>query len=271
VSESLPPVPDDPSASPSGFHPVDPAGASDSDPAAPTSVPEPPPPEPVPTSRNVRRGVVRDYAETLLVAVLVVLFLTTFGMQNSVIPTPSMEDTLLVGDYLFVNKIVFAPVDAAAPTPWLAQRPIERGDIVVFKFPKDPGIDYIKRVMGLPGDVMEMRKKQVIRNGEVLVEPQKRNKTAVFEAARDDFAPITVPEGSLFVMGDNRDFSADSRDWGFVPRENVEGRAFVVFWSRAQRPGAWQLHGVARFKRFGQAVATFYRDTRWRRMFTLVR
>ena len=223
-----------------------------------------------------RRAYVRDYLETLLVAVLVVLFTTTFVAQNSVIPTPSMEDTLLIGDYLLVNKVAFAPTDGEGPAEWLGQRAIRHRDVVVFKFPTDPTTDYIKRVVGLPGDVIEVRDKQVLRNGAPIDEPYKRHKTAIVyprgspDGTRDNFGPVTVPAGELFVMGDNRDYSADSREGFFVPRSHVKGRAFVIFWSRAQRPGSWQIHGLAKLRRFARAFTTFYRDTRWHRMGTMV-
>lgn len=223
-----------------------------------------------------RRAYVRDYAETLLVAVLVVLFMTTFVTQNSVIPTPSMEDTLLIGDYLLVNKVAFAPTDAGSPTRWLAQRAVRHGDVVVFKFPADPATDYIKRVVGLPGDTIEIRDKTVLRNGLVIEERYKRHKTAIVyprgssDGERDNFGPVLVPGDALFVMGDNRDYSADSREWAFVPRSHVKGRAFVIFWSRAQRPGSWQIHGLAKLRRFARAFTTFYRDTRWHRLGTMV-
>lgn len=229
------------------------------------------PNEPPPRSR------VREVVETFLVAIFVVLFATTFVVQNSVIPTASMEDTLLIGDYLLVNKLVFAPADANDPMPWLAQRPIRRGDVVVFKFPNDPTIDYIKRVVGLPGDVVEIRAKRVLIDGAPLDEPYKRHKTGLVyprgpgpEGTRDNFGPVTVPEGSLFVMGDNRDYSADSREWRFVPRDHVMGRAFVVFWSREQRPGTWHARGTARVEQVLQGLKTFYRDTRWSRIGTVI-
>jgi signal peptidase I len=226
--------------------------------------------------RSTRRAYLRDYTETLLVAVLVVLFMTTFVTQNSVIPTPSMEDTLLIGDYLLVNKLAFAPTDAASPTPWLAQRAIRHGDVVVFKFPSDPRTDYIKRVIGLEGDRIEVRDKNVLVNGLLIDEPYKRLKTAIVyprgtpDGARDNFGPVVVPPDSLFVMGDNRDYSSDSREWSVVPRSHVKGHAFVIFWSRTQRPGSWQIHGLAKLKRFARAFTTFYRDTRWHRLGTIV-
>jgi len=231
-----------------------------------------------PPRRSAGRAV-RDTVETVLVAVLVVLFATTFAVQNSVIPTASMEDTLLIGDYVLVNKVMFAPVDADAPTSWLAQRPLQHGDVIVFKFPNDPTVDYVKRVIGLPGDVIEIRDKQLLRNGEPVQEPYKRHKTGITyprgtpgpDGTRDNLDPVTVPPDSLFVMGDNRDYSADSREWRFVPRSHVTGRAFAVFWSRDRRPGSWSGQGAARIQQAIASIKTFYRDTRWRRIGQVVR
>jgi len=218
----------------------------------------------------------RDYLETVLVAVLVVLFGTTFVVQNSVIPSASMEDTLLVGDYILVNRIAFAPEDAGAPARWLGMRPIQHADVVVFKFPGDPATDYIKRVIGLPGDVIEVKDKALYRNGELLDEPQVRHKTGIIiprsapDGKRDNFGPFVVPEGDLFLMGDNRDYSQDSREFGPVPRSHVTGRALVVFWSKRQGPGAQALRGTNRVRRFMRSLLTFHEDMRWRRLMKVI-
>jgi signal peptidase I len=265
-----------------GAGPVEPPIPSLSDPTIPFADPWPEErgaevPEPPPPPRTARRRYVREYLETVLVAVLVVLFTATFVTQNSVIPTASMEDTLLVGDYLLVNRIAFAPVDAGAPCAWAAQEEIGRGDVIVFKFPRDPSTNYVKRVIGLPGEVVEIRDKRVRVDGSWLMEIYKEHKTGLIhprgsaDGGRDNFGPVTVPEGSYLVLGDNRDYSADSREWGFVPRENVTGRAFVVFWSRQQAPGAWQVTGAGRLRRFVTGIGRFYSETRWDRIPTLVK
>lgn len=247
---------------------------------APASGPSAPDAEPVsspaPRSGGLR---LRERLETLLVAIVIVLFVTTFCVQNSVIPSGSMEDTLLIGDYLLVNRVQLAAVDADAPVGWLGQRPVRRGDVVVFKFPSEPSVDYIKRVIGLPGDLIEIRDKQVFRNGEPVAEPYKRHKTGLtFPASRpgpdgrrDNVAPTLIPPGQVFVLGDNRDYSGDSREWGLVPRSHVTGRAVVVFWSREQRLGAQHLRGMARLHRFLQAFKTLFRDTRWGRIGHVIR
>ena len=218
----------------------------------------------------------RDYAETLLVAILVVLFATTFVVQNSVIPSASMEDTLLVGDYILVNRVIFAPEDAQRPARWLARRPLRHGDVVVFKHPADPATDYIKRVMGMPGDRIEVRDKTVYRNGEPLPEPYAVHRTGIVyprgsaDGARDNYGPVIVPDGMLFVMGDNRDYSRDSREFGYVPRELVTGRAFVVFWSRREPPGAFEPRRAS-LRRTLSSLRTLHRDVRWGRLLTMVR
>jgi signal peptidase I len=220
--------------------------------------------------------VLRDHLETLLVAILVVLFVTTFVVQNSVIPSASMEDTLLVGDYILVNRIMFAPVDDAQPPAWLSMRPLRHGDVVVFKHPDDPETDYIKRVIGLPGDLIEVRDKVVLRNRQPLAEPYAVHRTGIVyprgtrDGPRDNFGPVLVPDGMLFVMGDNRDYSRDSREFGFVPRDLVTGRAFVIFWSRHAPPGAFEPHRTS-WRRTLASLRTFHRDIRWGRLFTIVR
>lgn len=226
-----------------------------------------------------RRRYVREYLETLLVAILIVLFVTTFIVQNSVIPSASMEQTLLIGDYLLVDRSIFAPADATSPARWLGQRSIRRGDVVVFRHPPDPRVDYIKRVIGLPGERVEIRNKQVYIDGVALDEPYKVHATGIVyprdapgsRGTRDNFGPVVVPEGEYFVLGDNRDYSADSREWRFVPRSHVTGRALFVFWSRQMRPGAWEHAGAQpSWSHFLKALKDFPHLTRWERIGRLV-
>ncbi|MEM7247055.1 MAG: signal peptidase I [Acidobacteriota bacterium] len=216
---------------------------------------------------------VRLIIETLIIAVLVVLFGTRFVVQNSVIPSASMEDTLLIGDYVLVDRFVFSAVDADEPSSTFFQRPIERGDVVVFKYPPDPSLDYVKRVVGLPGDVIEIRSKQVFIDGKRLDEPYKMHSSSRIyrprtdAGRRDHLLPVRVPPGHYFVMGDNRDHSADSREWRFLPRENIRGRALLVFWSRDSRPGEWEVAGSwTRVKNLWRALRSFPDDTRWERI-----
>lgn len=220
--------------------------------------------------RRARAGRLREGLETVLVAILIVLFTTTFAVQNSVIPSASMEDTLLIGDYLFVNKVAFAPADAGSPVAWLAQRAPAVGDVVVFKYPPSPDVDYIKRIVGVPGDVIELRDKQLYRNGREVDEPYKVHKHGPIhsrdtrEGRRDNFGPVTVPAGHYFVLGDNRDYSADSRDWEFVPRDHVTGRAFVIFWSRELDPR--RKRDESALERMLHAARALYEHTRWERI-----
>jgi signal peptidase I len=173
------------------------------------------------------KGILREYFETIVVAVLFLLFARSFVFMQSKIPTESMLETLLVGDYILVNRFLYgAPGDE--PVRWMGQRPIERGDVVVFRFPEDPDVDFVKRVIGLPGDVVQMTRGVVTINGQPIdekyVKPENRE-------AMQSYGPVTVPPDSFFALGDNRDNSRDSRAWGFVPRSLVKGRAFLIWFS----------------------------------------
>jgi signal peptidase I len=182
-----------------------------------------------------KKGVLRENLEAIIVAVILALFIRTFVVQAFKIPSGSMKNTLLVGDHILVNKFIYG-----IKLPFIDKTiiPIEnpkRGDIIVFQFPDDPSKDFIKRVIGIGGDVIEIRNKKLFVNG-ILV-PHKHGiykDPRVYPASlqpRDNFGPITVPKGKLFVMGDNRDFSYDSRFWGFVDLSAVRGEAFIVYWS----------------------------------------
>ncbi|MCZ6600256.1 MAG: signal peptidase I, partial [Acidobacteria bacterium] len=173
------------------------------------------------------KGFWRENLETVLICVLFVLFARTFVFQQSKIPTGSMEDTLLVGDYILVNRFQYAPTLFDWERKLLPIRDIQRGDVVVFKFPRQVEIDYIKRVIGLPGDVVEVRGQMVLVNGEPLSESY-----TVFKSGMPGhYGPVRVPSGSYFMMGDNRYRSSDSRVWGFVPEANLQGRAIIIWWS----------------------------------------
>jgi len=204
----------------------------------------------------------RDYLEAILVAVVLALFVRTFLVQAYVVPTASMEDNILVGDHLIVNKFLFAP--SRVPLAWLPQRPVRAGDVFVFKFPDDPRRDFVKRAIALPGDVVEIRDKVVYVNGKRLAEREVRHGDPTLFAAgrRDQFGPIRVPDGQLFALGDNRDSSNDSRFWGTVPIANVKGRALLVYWSSP--PGALDRGLAGR-------VADFFTRTRWSRTLRAVR
>jgi signal peptidase I len=154
------------------------------------------------------------------------------------IPTGSMEPNLLVGDHLIVNKMAFAPTFVPAERALVPRRDLERGDVVVFKFPQEPDRDFIKRVIGLPGDRVEMRRKRVHINGKPIEEPYAHFLEAPSAGGpvrkddlREEYGPVTVPAGQYFMMGDNRDNSEDSRYWGFMPASYVKGQALFIYFS----------------------------------------
>ena len=201
-------------------------------------------PPPIPEARSRGRG--RELVESVLVAVLVFLLLRTFVLQAFRIPSPSMESTLLVGDFLFISKI-----DYGARVPFTGLRlPGLRdpgpGDVIVFRHPDSldgerKGIDYIKRVAAVGGQTVEMRAKQFLVDGVPVEEAYVQHIDPATRPMRDDFGPFTVPEGQLFVLGDNRDDSTDRRFWGTVPLELVHGRAFLRYfsWDPQQRRPRW--------------------------------
>ena len=182
-----------------------------------------------------KKSVWRENIEAILVAVVIALFIRTFMVQAFKIPSGSMKQTLQIGDHILVNKFIYG-----VKIPYLRQTilPIKhpkRGDIVVFKYPVDPNKDFIKRVIGIPGDVIEIRDKQLYVNGEpVNHEYGVHTDPRILPAhakPRDNFGPVTVPQSALFVMGDNRDESFDSRFWGFVDYKALNGKAFIIYWS----------------------------------------
>lgn len=184
-----------------------------------------------------KKSTIREYFESIVIAVILALFIRTWGVQAFKIPTGSMEPNLLVGDHLLVNKLIFAPTASAIERAVLPVTDIKRGDIIVFKYPEDPERDFIKRVIGLPRESVELRHKVVHVNGQPLtesyahfLEPAGEGEVASFDV-RETYGPVTVPEDHYFVMGDNRDNSQDSRYWGFLPRSYVKGKALMVYWS----------------------------------------
>lgn len=191
--------------------------------------------------RERRKSASREWGEALVVAVILALVIRTFVVQAFKIPSGSMMDSLLVGDHILVNKFIYGvriPVlDRWILGPWVPKR----GDIIVFKFPHDESRDFIKRVIGLPGDVVEVRGSQVYINNKPLKESY-----AIYDRAAPssnphaigEFSgPVTVPEDQLFVLGDNRDHSQDSRFWGFLDVHKVEGEAFIIYWSWDSKEG----------------------------------
>ena len=192
-----------------------------------------------------KKSVVREYFESIVIAVVLALFVRTWVVQAFKIPTGSMENNLLIGDHLLVNKFIFGPTPLAIGRAVLPVRSIHRGDIVVFKYPDEPDRDFIKRVIGLPGETIELRNKKVHVNGQALDEPyihfltppsNDYQEVTSFDV-RERFGPVTVPADSYFVMGDNRDNSQDSRYWGFMPRDYVKGKALFVYFSFGEGGG----------------------------------
>jgi signal peptidase I len=181
------------------------------------------------------KSVFREYFEAICIAILLALFIRTFVVQAFKIPSGSMLPTLLIGDHLLVNKFIYGirvPFTGKILVPINSPK---QGDVIVFRFPKDRSIDYIKRVIGTPGDTVEIKNKKVFINGEPINDPHAHISTpAVLNAnasPRDNFGPILVPEQRVFVMGDNRDNSYDSRFWGFVDQRDILGKAFILYWS----------------------------------------
>jgi signal peptidase I len=215
-----------------------------------------------------QKSTVREYAEAIVIAFGLAIFIRTFFVQAYKIPSGSMEPTLLVGDHILVNKLIYGlrmPESILGLTPFPNSLPwgtylfklekVHRGDVIVFVFPVDRSKDFIKRVVGIGGDTVEIKDGMVYLNGVKAAEPH-----AHFEvdpsarsqlSRRDNTGPIVVPQGKVFMMGDNRDRSFDSRFWGFVDRNDVEGRAMVIYWS-------WDSDGSSllpvRWSRIGRLV-----------------
>lgn len=181
------------------------------------------------------KHVVREYAESIIIAILLAMVIRTFIVQAFKIPSGSMEDTLAIGDHLLVNKFLYGTKIPFTDTEILKLRDPKQGDVIVFQYPEDPSKDFIKRVVGVPGDVVEVKNKQVFVNGKLYANPHEVHKEADVipkEMNPRDFKdPVTVPPNSYFVMGDNRDRSYDSRFWGFVTRDKIKGLAFIKYWS----------------------------------------
>ena len=227
-----------------------------------------------------RKSTAREYFESIAIAVVLALFVRTWVVQAFKIPTGSMENNLLIGDHLVVNKFVFAPTGSALERAVLPVSGVTRGDIVVFKYPEDTERDFIKRIIGLPGETIEVRQKVVHVNGRPLDEPYVHylrpagggaHEFTSFDV-RDTYGPVTVPAGHVFVMGDNRDNSQDSRYWGFLPQHYIKGKALLVYWSYDGGPEAAAGGGPGATLRRVVSVATnFFTRTRWDRMFHQIR
>jgi signal peptidase I len=210
-----------------------------------------------------KKSVVREYFETIVIAVILALFMRTFVVQAFKIPTGSMEPNLLIGDHLLVNKFVFAPTLSSAERTVLPMTDIRRGDIVVFKYPEDPERDFIKRVIGLSGETIELKDRRIHVNGRAIQEPYAHYLPRpagqgageiTSDDVREHYGPVVVPSGSVFVMGDNRDNSQDSRYWGFLPKENNKGKALLIYWSFDGSEGGLNLFTQTRWARLLQQI-----------------
>jgi signal peptidase I len=227
---------------------------------------------------DFKKSTLREYFESIVIAVILALFIRTFVVQAFKIPTGSMEENLLIGDHLLVNKFVFGPSQTAIERTLLPVGTIKRRDIIVFKYPEEPDRDFIKRVIGLPGETVEVREKKVYINGTALDEPyvhflappsgpSEFHEVTSFDV-RERYGPVTVPPNHYFVMGDNRDNSQDSRYWGFLPRELVKGKSLVIYWSyQAEREDYQDESAGATVKGLVSVFAHFFTRTRWDRMF----
>lgn len=235
-----------------------------------------------------------EFLASLAELLVVAIFILTFVAQNFEIPSGSMEDTLLVGDHVLVNREQFAP-----PTHWmgplLPYRDIHRNDTAVFLSPEQPGLFLVKRIIGIPGDRIHLRDGIVYRNGEKLDEPFAEHKLANFDPYRDNFpevppfgirnqkwkqelsshlegGDIVVPPDSYFAMGDNRDNSYDSRYYGFVPRQNIIGRPLLIYWSFITPEDQYEMRSPGdRLGFLAHTIIHFFDETRWSRTFRIVK
>jgi signal peptidase I len=251
------------------------------------------------------QSTLREYFESLVVTIILALFGTTFIVQAYKIPTPSMADNLLVGDHLLVNKFVYAKPDSGIGKA-LPYREIKRGDVIVFKYPEDLSKNYVKRAIAVPGDHIRIEDQTVILNGVPLdekyvfhksrgsqnlpvrdnfpIQKEEMTRFADYQQNKDIFdsylyyrpymdgKDVVVPSGSYFAMGDNRDNSADSRYWGFVPRRNIVGRALLIYWSYETDENEHLRESfLDHVGQYADLFINFFKKTRWNRTFKVVR
>jgi len=204
------------------------------------------------TLESKKKSTFREYAEAIIVALVLALLIRTFVVQAFKIPSGSMEPTLEIGDHILVNKFIYGIKIPFTHLSFGAWTQPKRGEVIVFIYPLEPEKDFIKRVIGVPGDTVRIVNKKLFINGTEAQDPHavyKEDTVLPGDAQkRDNFGPITVPPGKIFVLGDNRDRSLDSRFWGFVPLEDVKGKAFIIYWSWDR-----QEMGV-RWKRIGHLI-----------------
>jgi signal peptidase I len=222
-------------------------------------------------------SIFREYLVTTVVCTIFALFVTTYVVHPMTVPTPSMEPTILVGDRLLIDKFTIRN-GFRTGLPLTPRHTPERGDVVVFKYPREPEVLYVKRTIGLPGETLEIRNKTVYIEGKPLDEPYKvhsdsyvyPNRGRYHQGSgdqRDNFGPVTVPENFYFVMGDNRDDSADSRYFGFLPRDHIVGTPLLVFWSYQDDADAYLRSSFLDILQlYAERIIFFFNRTRWSRM-----
>jgi len=279
------------SDSPDPFHTGTPEGDALSSSALPQAAEMP---APVPRARRRSPGGWVASAQSLAITVVIAVFVITFIVQAFQIPSESMENTLLIGDYLLVDKVHFGRGGVWGEI--LPYRPLRRGDIVVFRYPVDPKQHFVKRVIGLPGDRLRLENKKVFINDHPLRESYVIYRSAFHDDYRDEFprpdllnsnvdprwwtemrsrvqhGELIVPSGQYFVLGDNRDESLDSRYWGFVPRENIVGRPLIIYWSmrRLGRIGPVAAGAGGKLVYFEDFAEQLLKQARWNRAFHLI-
>ncbi len=224
-------------------------------------------------------SVIREYLESLVIALIFALIVKCSVVEAYKIPSGSMEDTLLVGDFLLANKFIYGSKIPLLPVHLPAIREPKAGDIVIFKYPRDPDVNYIKRCVATEGQTVEVRDKVLYVDGKRFPDPPlvkytDKDLNSPGRDIRDNFGPYTVPPGHLFMMGDNRDNSADSRYWGPLPRELVLGKAMIIHWSWSQDPNAPVVSArdpLSIPKNIGYNIVHFPGRVRWNRLLSVLR
>jgi signal peptidase I len=230
----------------------------------------------------MERSVFREYLEALIIAAIFLQFANHFVLQTFYIPSGSMENTLLVGDHLFVNRFIYGPAATDAERRLLPLREPQRGDVVIFRSPENPALDLVKRCIGRPGDILKEVDKHLYINGKAVDDskyaihrdPIVYSDISASEQGRrrDNFGPEQVPPGHYFCMGDNRDQSYDSRFWGTLPGHLVKGRALFIYWSNGGETSDGQWRGTGdQVRQIAKTAAGFFSNTRWQRTFRLIR
>jgi signal peptidase I len=225
------------------------------------------------------RSIWREYLEAFIIAAIFLIFTQTFVIQTFYIPSQSMEDTLLVGDHLFVNRFIYGPTKTELERKLLPFRPVRRGDVVVFRSPVEPRLDLVKRCIAVGGDTVKVVDGKLYVNAKPVNDASyarhKVPESGYYDPRLDNFQPdepFVVPPGHYFCMGDNRNNSLDSRFWGPLPAHLVKGRALFIYWSYGGRTSSGQWESVrAKLRDLAETAVGFFPKTRWKRTFRLIR